>query len=174
MESGLVIQANEISGITTKNLKGSWYKMTKDVVISIKGLQFEGDMDSDKIETITMGEYYEKNGGHYIIYDEVKEGFAQETKSIIHLKGKELNITKRGLINVHMVFEEHKKNMTSYMTPYGSVLIGVDTKKVTLVEKKEEMQVLVDYALEINYEHLADCKIMMDIRSKEACGITLQ
>ena len=110
--------------------------MTKDVLISIKGLQFEGDLDAEKVETITRGEYYKKNDGHYIIYDELTEGFDEVTKSIIHIKDHELNITKRGLVNVHMVFEENKKNMTSYTTPYGNILIGIDANKVELKDRK--------------------------------------
>lgn len=148
-------------------------KMTKDVLVSIRGLQFEGEIDSDKIETITKGEYYKKNDGHYIIYDEATEGFEQTTKSIIHIKGHELNITKRGLVNVHMIFEENKKNMTNYSTPYGDILIGIDARKVALTESEERMIVDVDYSLEVNYEHFADCNIKMDIRPKEAGGLII-
>lgn len=147
--------------------------MTKDVLISIKGLQFEGDLDAEKVETITRGEYYKKNDGHYIIYDELTEGFDEVTKSIIHIKDHELNITKRGLVNVHMVFEENKKNMTSYTTPYGNILIGIDANKVELKESEEHMKLDVSYALELNHEHFADCKIEMNIRPKERGGMLL-
>jgi len=145
--------------------------MTKDVLVSIQGLQFEGDMDSEKIETITRGEYYKKNDGHYIIFEEATEGFEEMTKSIIHIKDHELNITKRGLVNVHMVFEENKKNMTSYATPYGDIIIGINAKSVNLTETDDNMVIDVDYALEVNYEHFADCKIKMDIRPKESGGM---
>lgn len=145
--------------------------MTEEVLVSIKGLQFEGDIDSDKIETITKGSYYKKNGGHYILYDEATEGFQQTTKSMIHIKGRELNITKKGLINVHMIFEENKKNMTNYSTPFGDILIGIDAKKVDFTETEDRMIVDVEYALEVNYEHFADCNIKMDIRPKEQGGL---
>ena len=72
-----------------------------------------------------------------------------------------------------MVFEENKKNMTNYLTPYGSILIGLDTGKVTYTESEKEIRVNVDYALEVNYEYLADCKIEMHIRPKENRGISL-
>ena len=35
--------------------------MTKDVMISIRGIQFENGQDGEKIESIQMGEYYNKN-----------------------------------------------------------------------------------------------------------------
>ena len=40
--------------------------MTKDVLISISGLQFAGGENSEPVEVITSGSYYKKNGRHYI------------------------------------------------------------------------------------------------------------
>ena len=142
--------------------------MEKDVMLSIKGLQFEGNLDSDKIETITFGEYYKKDDSHYIIFDEPMEGAKESIKTIIKLKGRELNMTKRGPVNTHMVFEENKKNMTSYATPYGNILVGIDTKSVGMKEQDERIVIKVDYALEMNYEFVSDCSITMDIRAKSA------
>ena len=103
--------------------------MTKEVMVSIKGLQFDQSADSEEIETIQWGQYYKKNGTHYVIYDELMEGCEEPTKNIIKFRERELNLTKRGLVNVYMVFEENKKNMTNYLTPYGGILIGLDTSK---------------------------------------------
>ena len=50
--------------------------MTKDVLISISGLQFAGGENSEPVEVITSGSYYKKNGRHYILYDEVAEDTA--------------------------------------------------------------------------------------------------
>ncbi|MBR2401640.1 MAG: DUF1934 domain-containing protein [Lachnospiraceae bacterium] len=146
--------------------------MTKDVLVAIKGLQFEGDMDAEAIEVINKGEYYKKNEGHYVIFDEVTEGFKEKTKNILHVKGDSVELTKRGLVNVHMSFEENKKNMTQYSTPYGNIMIGIDTKSIKMEEKEDRLQIGIEYALELNYEHFADCNIEMDIRSKNK-GATL-
>lgn len=149
--------------------------MKKDVLLSLRGLQFDtSSADGDKIETITPAEYYKKNNSHYIIFDEVMEGFSESTKNIIKFKESSLDLTKRGLVNVHMSFEENKKNMTSYSTPYGEILIGIDAKSIRLKEESERIIVDVDYALEVNYEHFADCRIKMDIRSKESGRFSLR
>lgn len=142
--------------------------MTKDVLLAIRGLQFDADNDENKIETINPAQYYNKNDQHYVIYDEITEGFSESTKNIIKFKEHSMDLTKKGLVNVHMVFEENKKNMTSYSTPYGNILIGIDARKVSCTEAEEHIRVDVEYALEVNYEHLADCKIQMNIRSREA------
>ena len=141
--------------------------MTKDVILSIRGLQFEGENEAGDLETITAAQYYKKNNNHYVIYEEATEGFRDTTKNVIRWNGKTLDLTKKGLINVHMIFEEKKKNITDYKTPFGSILIGIDTRQICVEEKEEQIHVNVDYALEVNYEHLADCQISMDIRAKE-------
>lgn len=140
--------------------------MTKEVMVSIRGLQFDQGVDSERIETIQWGQYYKKNNFHYVVYDELMEGYEEPTKNVIRFKEHELNLIKRGLVNVQMVFEEKKKNVTSYLTPYGTILIGLYTEKVTCSENENEIRVNVDYALEVNYEYLADCKIEMLIRPK--------
>ena len=148
--------------------------MTKEVLLSLRGLQFDAaSADGDKIETITPAEYYKRNDSHYIIFDEAMEGFAESTKNIMKFKNNSLDLTKKGLVNVHMTFEENKKNMTNYSTPYGDILIGIDARSIRLQEEEERIVVDVDYALEINYEHFADCKIKVDVRPQGKEGFVL-
>lgn len=142
--------------------------MTKEVLVSISGLQFAEEMAEEPMEVITSGDYYKKNGKHYIIYDEVMEGFTETTKNIVKIGDGCLDITKRGVTNVHMMFEKDKKNLTYYYTPYGSLLIGIEARAVEVEETENDLFVVVDYALEVNYEHLADCKIKMNVKSKNA------
>ena len=60
-----------------------------------------------------------------------------------------------------------ERNITDYKTPFGSILIGIDTRQICVEEREEQIHVNVDYALEVNYEHLADCQISMAVRAKE-------
>lgn len=141
--------------------------MTKDVLISLRGLQFDqSDSDVEKIETIMPGNYYEKNGSHYVLYDEIMEGIPESVKNRIKFSEHALELTRNGAVNVHMIFEENRKNMTSYNTPYGNILIGIDTRKIHIAQESDRIVVDVDYALDVNYEYLADCQIVLDIRSK--------
>jgi uncharacterized beta-barrel protein YwiB (DUF1934 family) len=148
--------------------------MTKDVILTISGLQFAQEMEVAPVEIVTAGNYYKKNGKHYIVYEEVMEGFEGTTKNIIKLTEDYLDITKKGIANVHMVFEKNKKNMTYYQTPFGSLFIGIDAEDVQVQESDDNIDVNVAYALEANYEHLADCRIRMNIKSKDAGGFRLQ
>lgn len=142
--------------------------MTKDVLVTISGLQYAADSENEPLEVITSGDYYKKNGKHYVIYDEVMEGFEGTTRNIIKLNDEFLDITKKGVSNVHMMFEKNRKNISYYYTPYGSLLIGIDARAVEVSETEHDINVKVDYALEVNYEHMADCSITMNIKSKDA------
>lgn len=142
--------------------------MTKDVLVTISGLQYAADSENEPLEVITSGDYYKKNGKHYVIYDEVMEGFEGTTRNIIKLNDEFLDITKKGVNNVHMMFEKNRKNISYYYTPYGSLLIGIDARAVEVSETEHDINVKVDYALEVNYEHMADCSITMNIKSKDA------
>lgn len=146
----------------------------KEVLLTMQGLQFDQRMeDADKVETVTVGDYYKKNNKHYVIYEEVIEGFTQVTKNRLKFSEGMLELTRNGLINVHMVFQENKKNMTNYNTPFGQILIGIDTKKIQITEQEDDIVVDVDYALDVNYEFLSDCHIKIHICSKENSNFSL-
>lgn len=140
--------------------------MTKEILLSLKGLQMEKADESQELETITTADYYQRNGNHYIVYEEMMEGFTEAIQNRIKFNASSLVVSKKGLVNVQMIFEENKKNITSYMTPYGNILIGVDTEFISLEEKENQIRLEVEYALEANYQHLADCKIEMELRPR--------
>ena len=142
--------------------------MTRDVYISLRGLQFEESRtDTEQIETVVPGVYYEKNGRHYVIYDEELEGFEQPVKNTVKFAYPCLELTRRGPVNVRMVFEENKKNTVDYHTPYGTILLGIYTKKIHIAQESDRIVVNVDYSLDIYEEFYAGCKLVMDIRSTE-------
>ena len=141
--------------------------MTKDVLISVKGLQLLGDNDqAEPIEVVTTGEYYFRNGHHYVRYDEIQEGFNETTVNYIKADERSLEVRKKGFTNVHMVFEEEKKNVTYYQTPFGSLQMGISATKIRCNESEENIDIHVDYALEMNYEHVADCFIQVNIKPR--------
>lgn len=146
--------------------------MDKQVLVSISGLQFSAE-DREALEMITVGDYYKRNGKHYIVFDEASEGFAGTTKNMIKFNEHMVDITKKGVTNVHMVFEEKQKNMTYYDTPFGNLLIGLATNRVQVREEENGIDVQIDYSLDINYEFVSECKINICLKEKKAGDISL-
>lgn len=146
--------------------------MTKDVLIRISGIQMaEGDRDD--IEMITIGDYFQKNGKHYIIYDEVMEGFEGVVRNIMKISERGLDISKKGVTNVHMVFEVDKKNVSCYATPLGDLTVGINTSRIKIDEGEDNLKVKVDYSLDINYEHISECNIVVNICSRDKADLHL-
>ena len=140
--------------------------MEKEVFVKLKGLQINEAEDSGEIEVVALGRYYEKNGSIYVIYEEVVDGLEGKIKNIIKLSPDLMEVTKKGLANTHMVFEVDKKNMTIYTTPFGEFTIGILTKDVKIDKSEDALTITVDYEMDMNYEHLADCTINIGVQSR--------
>ncbi len=146
--------------------------MTKEVLVSISGLQFAVNSD-EVIEVITGGQYFSRGGKQYVLYDEMMEEYEGISKNTIKFTDGIVDITKKGLTNVHMIFEEKKKNMTYYNTPFGNLMIGLYTNRIQIEEKEEDIRIVVDYALDINYEFISDCVITIVVKAKQNAELAL-
>ncbi len=153
--------------------------MTKDVLVSISGLHQDAMSDlpednNEPIEVVTPASYYCRNGKHYVIYDELMEGTPEVIKNEIKITGNDsLEIIKRGSANSHMVFEKNRKNLTYYQTPYGQMLVGVNTKNMEVKVTDKNIDVSLDYELDVNHEPMADCTIKMNIVSRTGGDFSL-
>ena len=148
--------------------------MTREVLIRISGLQMMASEDeADDVEMITTGDYFQKNGKHYIIYDEVMDGFEGNIRNTVKISPDSMDIRKQGVANAHMVFEQDKKNMTRYATPMGDMMVEVSTNRIQVDEQEDSLKVLVEYSLGINYEHISECNITFDVCSKGKAELRL-
>ena len=146
--------------------------MTKEVLINITGIHtdmIERGEEDEPVAVITPANYFQKNGKHYILYDEVAEGMPGVTKNKIKISGDNtIEIMKKGLTNTHMVFEKGKKHMTGYGTPFGQLVMGIHTKELHISETEEEIKASILYHLEVNEEAVAECRIKISITPKSA------
>ena len=143
--------------------------MNKDVLIHVRGLQLmETDDEQEPIEIVVPGQYYFRNGSHYLRYEEMLDDSAQTTVNYIKMSSEGVEIRKQGQVNVHMVFEQGKKNKTINNTPYGTLQMGIAATVLELKESEDDIQMKVDYALDMNEEHVADCYLTVQAQSKDS------
>ncbi len=138
--------------------------MTKDVLITIRGVHTLDHEDND-VEMIVRGDYYQKNGKHYILYEEILEGAEERVKNVIKISPSSMDIIKKVFTNSRMLFEKNKKNLSCYSTPVGNLVIGIQANHFYVEEQENSIKVNVDYSLDINYEHMSDCRICVDVQS---------
>ncbi|MBO6147721.1 MAG: DUF1934 domain-containing protein [Lachnospiraceae bacterium] len=139
--------------------------MDQEVLVSIRGLQMDLQSDEDAIEIVTSGTYKKKNNKGFLLFDQYEEDQSL-TKNVLTFDEKSMELTRRGGSQVHMSFFQNEKTLTNYGTPFGNILVGVDTRKIRIEETESQVHVAVDYALELNYEYLADCELTVDITPK--------
>lgn len=123
--------------------------------------------DSDEVEMIAPGNYFLKNGKHYVVYDELAEGFEGSIHNTIRITPELVDIRKSGLVTAHMAFAPGQAEETRYETPMGEMVIGTLTEGVDLSEEEDSLVAKVRYALDINYEHVSDCNIEISIMSRD-------
>lgn len=140
--------------------------MKNEVIITIRGLQSAQD-DEDSIEVLHIGEYYERNGTHYILFDELLEGSSHPVKNIIKIKEHYLEVQKKGAVAATMVFDEGKSRNTMYQTPYGDFLITTYTLNTDFHIDENKLEAAAAYKLILNGEHHADCNIRIKAEPRE-------
>ena len=142
--------------------------MTEDILVSVKGLHTLETDGEDEIEVFSAGKYYLKNGKHYIMYEELVEETGEIVKNRITLRDGHMEVQKTGLMNTKMVFESEHKHMSWYNTPFGNMLAGIEVKDMQVSESENLIEIKVDYELEINYERIADCRILIRVMAKDS------
>lgn len=133
--------------------------MDRNVVLTIRGLHAGGETEDGSLETVIKAEYFKKGGTHYLLYEEEQEGFPQPLKSRIKYKDRVLELTRQGLIETHIIFEQGKKTMSRYAVPYGEMTLGVETSEVRMEEWEDSLKIQAEYDLEIDGEHQAHSRI---------------
>ena len=147
--------------------------MTRDVLVSITGARFS-EHDKEDVEMIIGGDYFWKNGKHYVLYEEVMEESREVVKNTVKITPDSMDILKKGSINTHMVFQKGQKNVSCYLTPVGELTVGIETRDIEITETEDFLKVDVEYALEINYDHIADCSIILCAKSRARAAEELE
>ena len=149
-------------------------RMETEVLIHVKGLHMMDTPEGDEpIEIVVPGEYYFRNGSHYLRYEEMLDEQGDPTVNYIKISSRGMEVRKKGQVNTHMVFEQGKKNMTYYSTPYGTIEMGIAATNLLLEEKDGGLNMKVDYALDMNQEHVADCCLAIQAQPKDCKKFTL-
>ena len=125
--------------------------MTENVIISIKGKQLYAESSPDEIELVTAGTLKrDSRGGFTVSYQESELTGLEGTTTKLHIDGGKVTLLREGNINSQIVFEEGRRHLSMYETPYGELSIGVNTRRMrsTLGEAGGDLE--IDYAIEID------------------------
>lgn len=86
--------------------------------------------NDEKIELITDGAFYFKNGSYYILYDEKEEMGMANCSVTVKVSDKEVTISRKGDFSSKMLYKTGEASEFLYNTPYGRFPVILDTQKI--------------------------------------------
>lgn len=125
--------------------------MEKPVIISIKGMQkYENDIPGT-VELVTRGQMAREGEGFMLSYQESEVTGLENTLTTIQVEPERVTLMRIGEYNAQMVFQEGRRHLSMYDTPYGSMAIGVNTRSLRSELDEHGGDIEIDYAIEIDH-----------------------
>lgn len=138
--------------------------MTKEVTVLIDGSQL--DTEEETVRTTASGVYRKLNGKHVIHYEESIDGGEGITKNTVSIASEHVEIVKKGVISTVMSFDLLEPSQTFYQTPYGRLLLQIQTTELLIEESQDEIKVRLRYLLSVNGEYLSDNQILIRVNAR--------
>ncbi len=146
--------------------------MEKDVVISIKGVQVGDDQVPDTIELVTQGRLERDDHGYTLSYQETELTGLEGTLTTFHVEDDRITLMRVGGVSSQMVFEQGRRHLSMYDTPYGSMTVGVNTRNMMAELSECGGRIEIDYALEIDHAVAGTNTFLIDIKeANSTCGL---
>lgn len=122
----------------------------KDIMLKITGKRFEDDAE-DRMEFITEGKLYDKEGGRYLIYEESEFSGFPGCKTSLKLTDGKIRMKRIGSgYGTELVFEKGKRFTSQYYTPYGQLDMEVlTTDVVNNLSEEGYGEISIDYHVNI-------------------------
>ena len=148
--------------------------MEKDVVISIRGMQWYENRESDSIELVTRGVMLRDGVVCTLSYQESELTGLEGTLTTIQVEGEQVSMLRVGEYNTQMVFQTGRRHLSVYNTPYGAMEVGVNTRHL-LAELKEDSGIIeVDYDIEVDHALAGRNAVQIEIAPVEGASLKRQ
>ena len=141
--------------------------MTKEIILTISGLHATDGETDDPVEVMSPGQYYFKNGKHYVVYDEVMEGIDGVVKSTLKFTEDQVELFRSGAASTRMVFQKQQEHLAVYQTPMGPLSISLYTEDIISDFREEWMDLEIIYSLKTEGIVLTESTVRLNICPKE-------
>ena len=104
--------------------------MLKDVWISISNRQSHGPTEEDTLVFDTVGSYFFNDGIGVLSYQESELTGLEGTRTSVMVMPDQVVVDRDGILTGRMVFREGARDSYPYQTPYGQMMLGIDTRRI--------------------------------------------
>jgi len=124
----------------------------KNVIILIRGRQsFEG-APSEPVELVTEGILRQEKDTYVLSYQESEVTGLAGTLTTFQVEPQCVTLLRVGEFNSQMVFEEGRRHMSLYNTPYGELAMGIRTRRMRWSLNEAGGEIDIDYDVEIDHQ----------------------
>lgn len=143
------------------------------VLITVTGCQRDAFGAENTMELFTCGRSYMKNGVHYISYRETEVTGLEGAFTLLKIYGDYVILVRTGRVEQHQEFRTGKSCSSRYVTPYGTMKLGVRTKYLAITRCAETDLVRgvdIEYELEIDGQWQSFNKLAVIVQGDKQNG----
>ena len=137
--------------------------MTKNVFITVTGIQSDEDGHRTVTETKVQGHYFERDDSRYILYEEKDSDTGNVTKNTVKIKDSAIEISRNGFVSSQMIFHPGETHRTSHVTPYGVLTLDVFTEDLRSFWTENSGTLQVNYSLSAEESLLSKNKLSVKV-----------
>ena len=141
--------------------------MEKEVIISIKGMQKYENAEPDTIELVTGGRLERDGESFTLSYQESAVTGMDGTLTTFQIEPERVTLLRVGEYTSQMVFQEGRRHMSMYNTPYGALSVGVSTRRMRSDLRRDGGRIEIHYALEIDHAVAGQNLFQISVREKK-------
>jgi len=136
--------------------------MEKRAIITISSIQ--GNKEDDSIQVVTPGSFYSKDDCYYAVYEETEISGMEGTTTTLKIGPEELILLREGTTNANMHFVNGENNLSMYDTPYGTLKMEVNTKKIDIDVNEKGGNIAVKYDMNISGQMVPETSLDINIK----------
>lgn len=140
------------------------------VVVTVIGSQRDAEGDENRIELTTVGRHYEKNGIHYITYDETQLSGMEGTTTLLKIYGDYVAVVRMGSVEQKQEFRLGERTFGTYITPYGIMKMAAVTSKLDMSYHEGTGGIHIEYEIEIDGQWQSKNELTVHIREEHKNG----
>ena len=136
------------------------------VMISVRGEQYFDGVDPDATELMTEGTLETTDTGLLLRYRESELTGMEGTETTFEIGPRRVILRRSGSVSSQMVFEEGRRHLSMYDTPYGALSVGINTRKMRAELDARGGSIEIDYAIEIDHALAGQNLFRIHVREK--------
>lgn len=139
----------------------------RPILVRVRGTQVKESGEEDSIELITEGRLYCRDQSYYILYQESELTGLEGTLTSLKIEPTRVVLNRTGGTAQRQTFEQGVWDQGYYVTPFGTVRIGVIPSRVDVDLTESGGSINLEYELQIEQEKVSDNRLSITVQRLE-------